>query len=83
MEINAARLLKESMIIFLEEAYLVCVLWCFYREFLRPSYDKSNTWGVVKTSYAGVGSAVSKLEASGKGSISRSHRHYGTGCVNL
>ena len=54
----------------------------FYSEFVRPSYGKGNTWGVVKTSYAGVGHAVGMVEESGRGSISRSHRHYGTGCVN-
>lgn len=81
-EINAARSAKRKYNL-LEESLSIFVLCRFYREFLRPSYDKSNTWGVVKTSYAGVGPAVSSLEASGKGSISRSHRHYGTGCVNL
>ena len=53
------------------------------REFVRPSYGKVNTWGTVTTTYGGVGYAANYVEESGKGSVSRSHRHFGTGCVNL
>ena len=52
------------------------------REFVRPSYGSARTWGTVTSSYGGVGSACQLFKRRGQGSISRSHQHYGSGCIN-
>lgn len=77
---------KESLVFRqLGEKVLKFIIMLFiinFREFVRPSYGSERTWGTVTSSYGGVGSACQLFKKRGRGSISRSHRHYGSGCIN-